>query len=107
MLAEGIQIKAPYETPIYLQSLYQKKIAFGNEGYPFKLNKNYENLNYSKGICPTAEKLQNKEFIWTQMCRPPLNKSHIDCFINACNKVQDNINLLLKYQDQFCAKTCK
>ena len=38
MLAEGIQIKASYETPIYLQSLYQK-IALGNEGYPFKLNK--------------------------------------------------------------------
>ena len=38
------------------------------------------------------------------MCRPPLNKSHIDCFINACNKVQDNINLLLKYQDQFVQK---
>ena len=50
---EGIKIGCGYVKPLYLQPLFQKKIAYGKNGFPWSMTG--EKYNYSKGICPVVE----------------------------------------------------
>jgi perosamine synthetase len=79
-LAEG------YVKPLYLNEIYQQKIAIGNKGFPFNLNKGI-NYNYSKGICPVVENLYESQMIITPLIRDPLSKPDIDDLILAIKKV--------------------
>lgn len=88
-LAEG------YVKPLYLNPIYQKKIAIGNKGFPFNWNKNI-NYNYSKGICPVAERLHEKEILLSPLIREGLEISDIKDFADAIEKVLENINDLKK-----------
>jgi len=88
--AEGFILKAGYTKPLYMSPLYQKKIGFGNTGFPFTANSRYENLNYSKGLCPVAEKIEKNEIMWTPMIYAPLNKKDIEDFVEAIKKVIAN-----------------
>ena len=97
--AEGFTLRAGYIKPIYLEPLYQKKICFGLNGYPFNVNKNFSKIKYEKGICPNVERLQESELFITNIIYPPLNKSHMQLFIDAILKVIDNRDELLNYAD--------
>ena len=46
---------------IHLFPMYQKKIAYGSNGFPWNLNK--KNYTYKKGICPNAESLQENRIM--------------------------------------------
>ena len=48
------------------------------------------NVSYDKGICPTAENVQEKQLIMTLVCRPPATKSDMDDIINAFHKLINN-----------------
>ena len=89
-LAEG------YVEPLYLNKIYQKKIAIGNEGFPFSFNNNI-NYDYSIGICPVVEKLYEEQMMISPLIRDPLNFSDMDDFIKAIKKV-------LKYSEQISSK---
>ncbi len=83
-----------YIKPLYLAQLYQNKIAFGRNGFPWNLNPGVE-YNYSKGICPVVERMYDLELIYTPLMREPLTESDIDDFVNAIEKVLANTNLLV------------
>ncbi len=91
MKKEGFNLNSGYLKPLHLLSLFQKKKIYKNSGYPFTLNKD---LNYSKGICPVAEKFYEKELILTDICRYPLSKLHVNLFIKAIEKIISNKKLL-------------
>ncbi len=88
--AEGVKLGAGYVKPLYLQPMFQKRIAYGSKGYPFSSS----SVDYSKGICPVAESLYYKELFTHEYILPSMSKSDIDDVIRAFEKVSDNINAL-------------
>jgi dTDP-4-amino-4,6-dideoxygalactose transaminase len=92
-LAEG------YVKPLYLNRIYQNKIAIGRKGFPFNFNKGVE-YNYSKGICPVAERLYEKELMYTPLVREPLTTQDMMDFADAFEKVVENIHELKNCSDR-------
>ena len=83
MNAEGIPFQAGYVNLLYLSPLYQERRAHAFDIYD-------GNVSYEKGICPTAENIQEKQLIITPVCRPPAKKSDMDDIINAFHKIINN-----------------
>jgi dTDP-4-amino-4,6-dideoxygalactose transaminase len=83
----GLIMNIGYAKPLYLQPMYQEKIAYGSSGYPF--NKPWYNgkANYKKGICPIAEKMYEKELFSHELIKPSMAKSDMDDVIEAFQKV--------------------
>ena len=66
LIKEGIPLGEGGYSPVYLQPMYQKQIAFGSKGYPFK-NKNNKKYNYSKGLCPVSEEMWFEKLFYFQI----------------------------------------
>lgn len=88
-----------YTKPLYLASLYQKKIAIGRSGFPWNVNSGVT-YNYSKGICPVVERMYDQELIYTPLMREPLSENDIDDFIAAIQKVLANSDELTSLRDE-------
>ncbi len=89
--SEGKRIECGYVKPIYLMPIFQKRIAFGKDGYPFNLS---NSLNYNKGICPVAERMHEKELFHHDYMRPPATKDDLDDVTRAFEKVYEYRNEL-------------
>ena len=87
MKAEGITLGEGYVEPIYLQPVYQKRIAFGKDGYPFTYSRYNGSVSYQKGICPIAEKMHYEELITFTDFHSGVTESDLDDVINAFKKV--------------------
>lgn len=90
--AEGVEVAGGYVKPLYLQPLYQKLIAYGDKGCPFKCPLYRGKVNYKKGICPTAERMHYKELISLAMCQYNYSENDIKCLSRAFHKVFDNLS---------------
>ena len=89
--AEGVPgLSAGYQN-IHLLPIYQKKIAYGSNGFPWTLDGVRQDIDYTKGICSVAEMLHEKTFIGFQMCLHELSDNEIDLIIRAFKKVWKNI----------------
>lgn len=95
--AEGFPLRAGYLRPLYLEPLYQKKIAIGRNGFPFTANPRNANLSYAPGICPVVERLQEREVMLTNYIYPPLTEADMDRFADAFEKVLANRDALLAH----------
>jgi len=80
-----------YVKPLYLQPLYQEKIAFGRDGYPFSLSE----VTYPKGLCPITEEMYFERIIIHEFIRPGMNKTDMDDVVRAFFKVWENREELL------------
>ncbi len=80
-LAEG------YVKPLYLNAIYQKQMAIGSKGFPFSTNP--VRYDYSKGICPVAERLYEKELLLSPLVREPLKIDDMKDFADAIEKTVD------------------
>lgn len=92
--AEGIPFGTGYVKPLYLLPLYQKEIAYGKKGCNFKCAFYTGTVDYSKGICPVAERMYEEELISTGICRYPQTKKDMDDVVMAFDKVFSNIDEL-------------
>lgn len=93
--AEGFYMRAGYIKPVYLEPMYQRKIALGPNGFPFTANPRNANLSYEPGICPVAERMEDKELVLTTAFLPPNTDEDIDLFIAACQRVIENRDSIL------------
>lgn len=98
--AEGFQLRAGYIRPTYLEPVYQRKICFGPNGFPFSANPRNANLSYSKGLCPTCERMQEQELLLTAIMQPPQTEADMDMFVEVFDKVLRNKDALLKNADR-------
>ena len=87
--AEGVKISLGYQTPLYKNSLFQKKIAYGKSGYPFRPED-----DYISNICPTCEMLCSSECISHELMRPYMSQKDLDDVVEAFHKVADNLEEL-------------
>ena len=58
-------------------------------------------LATKKGICPNAERLNDREYLGFEMCKSNLSKEELSTFIKAFYKVWKNLNELKKYKKKF------
>ena len=85
--AEGIPVGGGYVEPIYLQPVYQRKIAFGNNGFPFAKPYYDGDVNYDRGICPVVERMHFEEVITGDFCHASLDESCLNDIATAFEKV--------------------
>lgn len=86
--AEGIPTSKGYVEPIYLQPLYQKRLAHGSTGCPFTCNHNRGSmLSYEKGVCPVAERMYYDELMGNGLVYKGIARSDLDDVFNAYEKV--------------------
>ena len=85
-----VLIGAGYVKPLYLQPMYQEKIAFGSKGYPFNLS----DRSYEKGLCPVTELMHEERLITHELMRPPAIRDDLDDVVRAFYKVAENLNEL-------------
>ena len=78
--AEGIPFGAGYVRPLYLTPLYHDKKPFAFKHYK-------GNATYDKGLCPTAERLHERELILTAIVRPPATVADMDDVVAAIYKI--------------------
>lgn len=89
--AEGIPMYNGYTEPIYLEPVYQNRIAYGKDGFPFTYSGYYGNVDYRKGICPVTERMFYQELMFTDICHANVIKSDLEDVITAFEKVFSNI----------------
>ena len=91
--AEGVDVGNKYQN-IHLLPLYQKKIAYGSSGFPWASDICHRDVNYSKGICPVAEEMNDSTYLGFGMCVYDLTDDDVNFIVMAFQKVWDSIDLL-------------
>ena len=92
--AEGIEGLMCGYANIHMLPMYQNKIAYGSRGFPWSADFARKNIEYNKGICPVAERLQDETFLGFEICLHDLSKGDVDAIIGAFHKVWANLNAL-------------
>lgn len=88
---EGIKIGKGYVKPLYLQPLFQKRIAYGADGCPWTCDKYKGKVSYEKGICANAEDLYENKLITHEYMRPGMTEDDLNDVVRAFEKVWENI----------------
>lgn len=94
--AEGVEGLMNGYANIHMLPMFQKKIAYGSKGFPWSANFSRQEINYSEGLCPNAEKLHNETFLGYLMCLHQLEESDLKLLIRAFRKVWANLDHLKK-----------
>ena len=92
--AEGLVGLMNGYTNIHLLPIFQKKIAYGSSGFPWKSDICSNEISYKKGICPVAELLQDKSFLGFEMCLHKLPEEDVELIIKCFHKIWSNLDLL-------------
>ncbi|MBA2678190.1 MAG: DegT/DnrJ/EryC1/StrS family aminotransferase [Ktedonobacteraceae bacterium] len=87
---EGVKVVGGYVKPLYLQPMFQQKIAYGKEGYPFKGGHAFRDVCYDRGICPVCERMHFDELINHELMRPGMSQQDMDDVFAAFAKVWEN-----------------
>jgi len=91
--AEGVAVSQHYQN-IHLLPLYQRKIAYGSMGFPWTSDICRRDVDYSKGICPVAEQLNDSTYLGFGMCVYDLTEDDVDLIVMAFHKVWNSLELL-------------
>jgi perosamine synthetase len=91
---ESTPLTEGYVRPLYLQPVYQQRIALGAKGFPFRDGAAESSVSYAPGICPVTERLYERELILSPLVREPLGLDDIDAFAEAFMKVGANLDAL-------------
>ena len=91
--AEGVAVSKHYQN-IHLLPVYQRKVAYGSQGFPWASDICHRDVDYSKGICPVAEQLNDSTYLGLGMCVYDLSNDDVDLIIAAFRKVWKHLELL-------------
>lgn len=92
--AEGVPGLIEGYANIHLLPIFQKKIAFGDEGFPWSLYPDRVANGYLKGIVPVAEDLFENGFLGLLMCMYDFTESDMSDIAEAFSKVWANLETL-------------
>lgn len=84
--AEGIPVNPGYVEPLYRQPMYQRGIALGRDGFPFR-QPGREPVRYPDGICPVTERMHEKELFYFTVCHAQIETSDLDDVVAGIEKV--------------------
>ena len=89
---EGVIGLAAGYANIHMLPMYQKKIAYGANGFPWSSEICRREVSYAKGICPVAEELHEKTYIGFAMCMHELDEREVELMVQAFKKVWENLD---------------
>lgn len=92
LTVEGVPGLASQYANLHLLPMYQEKIAYGSEGFPWTIA--HRQISYEKGICPVAEKLNDSNYFGIEMCLHEYGSKEVDIMIDAFQKVWKNLDQL-------------
>ena len=92
--AEGLTGLSGGYINVHRLPMYQHKIAYGTNGFPWTSEICRRDINYNKGICPTAEQLQDATYMGFSICLYDLTEGDINSIIVAFKKVWNNLEKL-------------
>ena len=92
--AEGVKGLSTSYVNVHLFPMFQQKIAYGSEGFPWSSDICKRDVDYKKGICPVAEELQDYSYLGFDICEFALSESDVDLIIEAFQKVWRNLTSL-------------
>lgn len=91
LVAEGVTGLAAGYTNIHLLPMYQQKMAYGSNGFPWTSDICHRDVSYRKGICPVAETLHESTYIGFAMCMYELKDDDVALIVRAFRKVWDQL----------------
>lgn len=81
--AEGVPVISGYVKPLYHLPVFQRRMAIGNQGFPFNLSdRRYDGIE-----CPVTEQLHNRTFIGFEVCAYDVCQTAADKLVEAFQKV--------------------
>lgn len=89
--AEGLNVSNRYQN-IHLLPAYQRKIAFGSNGFPWTSDICKREVSYEKGICPVAESLNDESYLGLGLCSFDYESPDVDLVVQAFHKVWRNLD---------------
>lgn len=92
--AEGVPGLMNGYANLHLLPMYQKRIAYGANGFPWNPENYKGEVSYKKGICPVAESLHDREFMGIEFCLHDYTDNQIDLVIQAFQKVWQHLDKL-------------
>ena len=93
LVAEGLSISKTFQN-IHLLPIYQKKIAYGSNGFPWSSDICKRVVSYDKGICPVAEKMQDASYLAIGLCNFDWSDQDVELIVESFKKVWKNIEKL-------------
>ncbi len=93
LVAEGLSAGKSYAN-LHLLPMFQNKIAYGSNGFPWTSDICKRDIDYSKGICPVSEDLNDNRYIGIDFCQFDYDESDIDLIIKVFHKVWHNLENL-------------
>ena len=87
--AEGFPVGEGYTTPLYLQPLYQQRLAY-TRGCPFTCGHYDGAVSYAPGLCPVTERLSDADLLITEICKYPNRPEDMRDFGRALRKVVEH-----------------
>lgn len=92
--AEGVMGLSNGYQNVHLLPMFQKKMAYGSNGFPWTSDICHREVSYAKGICPVAEKLHEETFMGFAMCLHDLSDADVDLIASAFHKVWGQLDQL-------------
>lgn len=93
----GPLVGGGYLRPLYLEPMYQKKIAYGSVQCPFRCPHYQGEADYRPGLCPNAERAHAETLITHELMRPPMTERDLDDVAAAFHKVAENASALSNF----------
>lgn len=87
LTAEGTPIRGGYVRPLYLEPLYQKRIATGDERFPFYGSHHHGTVSYAKRISQVEEDLYETKTLINILVYHPLASAELDDVVASIDKV--------------------
>lgn len=94
LAAEGIPVSEGYVKPLYLQAMYQQRLARGSRGCPWTCGHWQGEVSYAPGICPVTERLYERDLLLADVCRHPLTLEDAKDVADAFEKVMTNVDVI-------------
>ena len=95
LIAEGFPHAQAYVKPLYMLPVFQRRIGFGRDGFPF----NQTEQRYEKGMCPVAERLHEREILFFEPCAYLVDDNLADQLVEAVRKVHTQAGELVGMRD--------
>lgn len=91
--AEGVPMGNRYQN-LHLLPIFQQKIAYGSNGFPWTSDICRRDVDYRKGICPVAEELNESTYLGFGICTYDLSEQDVDSIVQAFRKVWGSLDQL-------------
>lgn len=94
--AEGVPGLLRQYLNTHLLPIFQHKICYGSKGFPWTIGR--QDISYKKGICPTAERMNDIEFFGLELCMFNYTQLEVDLIIDAFHKVWNRMDDLQNFK---------